>query len=91
MILVPALAVVWVQHQNEVKAKNETMHAAILKERQETLQLQCQEIGEVCQKILLYSPDNQEANSLQCDDVLQYGTTCLYVTRPDPLLIAVSA
>jgi hypothetical protein len=90
MILVPALAVVWVQHQNEIKAKNETIHAAMPKARQENLQLQCREIEEVCQKILLYSPESPEVNPLQCDDVLQYGSTCLYVTTSDRLLIAVS-
>ena len=77
MILVPALAVVWVHQQNEMNKKNETMHAALLKARQETLGLQCQEIGEICQRILLYSPNNQDRMTPPCGDVLQYGPTCL--------------
>jgi hypothetical protein len=77
MILVPALAVVWVQQRNEMRQKNETMHAALLKARQETLGLQCQEIGEICQRILLFRPDYQDSMTTQCNDVLEYGPTCL--------------
>jgi hypothetical protein len=76
MILVPMLVVVWRSQQLEARLKNETMHTSSMRPRHE-VNLQCQELGETCRRILEFSPVNNDGMVGGCNDFLKYGLVCL--------------